>query len=69
MLHICFTIIVISKLKTKFPKIVAENGAVYECLFKHKFDNAMSPGCRKAITLRQKVISSQDYKVMILVFL
>jgi len=40
--------------------VVAGDGAVYECLFRHKFDEHMSNECREAITLRQKLIS-QDY--------
>ena len=42
--------------------MVAGQGKVYECLFKHKFDQRMSHKCRDALTTRQKV-QALDFKV------
>ncbi|OWF45073.1 Golgi apparatus protein 1-like [Mizuhopecten yessoensis] len=42
--------------------IVAGQGRVYECLFKHKFDADMSDECRDKLTVRQRLIA-EDVKV------
>ncbi|KAL0968103.1 hypothetical protein UPYG_G00262450 [Umbra pygmaea] len=43
-------------------KVPAGEGRVYNCLFNHKFEEAISERCREALTTRQKLIA-QDYKV------
>ena len=43
-------------------KIPAGDGAVYRCLFKHKFDTDMSQECQEAIGVREKLIYEADYK-------
>ena len=36
-------------------------GRIYQCLFKNKFDRAMTKDCQDAITLREKLIFESDY--------
>ncbi|XP_061189977.1 Golgi apparatus protein 1-like isoform X2 [Saccostrea echinata] len=42
--------------------VPAGGGKIYECLFKHKFDNTMSAKCKEMLTVRQQLIA-QDVKV------
>ena len=39
----------------------AGEGRIYQCLFKNKFDRAMTKDCQDAITLREKLIFEADY--------
>jgi len=43
-------------------EIPAGDGKVYSCLFRHKFDKAMTEDCQKAISIRERLIYSADYK-------
>ncbi|KAK3610023.1 hypothetical protein CHS0354_032371 [Potamilus streckersoni] len=43
-------------------KISAGGGKVFECLFKHKFDQEMSKNCREKLVQRQQMIA-EDVKV------
>ncbi|XP_039254984.2 Golgi apparatus protein 1-like [Styela clava] len=42
-------------------EVQSGEGKVYKCLFRHKFDHEMTPECREALTLRQKLLA-RDYK-------
>ncbi|XP_048735451.2 Golgi apparatus protein 1-like isoform X2 [Ostrea edulis] len=42
--------------------VPAGGGKIYECLFKHKFDNKMSRKCKEMLTIRQRLIA-EDVKV------
>lgn len=43
-------------------QIPAGDGAVYRCLFSHKFDRDMTQDCQEAIEIREKLIYERDYK-------
>ncbi|XP_062582222.1 Golgi apparatus protein 1-like isoform X2 [Saccostrea cucullata] len=43
-------------------EVPAGGGKIYECLFKHKFNEKMSPKCKQMLTVRQQLIA-QDVKV------
>ena len=43
-------------------QLAAGDGAVYRCLFGHKFAKDMSKDCFDAIEIREKLIYENDYK-------